>query len=44
MVISVGLLRRRMGNTTFVILVDRTDLDGQLHDTFVATRQLVGDV
>ena len=44
MVFFVGLLRRRMGNPTFVVQVDRTDLDEQLYDTFVAARQLVGDV
>lgn len=45
MTFLVGLLRRRTGlNPTFVIQVDRTDLDDQLHDQFVAARALVGDV
>jgi type I restriction enzyme R subunit len=44
MVFLVGILRRRLGNPTFVIEVDRTDLDDQLHDHFVAARGLVGDV
>ena len=33
-----------MENPTFVIQVDRTDLDDQLHDQFAAVRALVGDV
>jgi type I restriction enzyme R subunit len=44
MVFLVGILRRRLGNPTFVIEVDRTDLDDQLHDHFVAARALVGEV
>ena len=42
----VAILRRHplMENPTFVIQVDRTDLDDQLHDQFVAVRSLVGDV
>ncbi len=45
MAFLVGLLRRLPGfNPSFVIQVDRTDLDDQLHDQFVAARDLVGDV
>jgi type I restriction enzyme R subunit len=46
MVFLVGILRREeaLENPTFVIQVDRTDLDDQLHDQFVAARSLVGDV
>ena len=33
-----------MENPTFVIQVDRTDIDDQLHDQFVAVKALVGDV
>ncbi len=46
MVFLVGMLRRHpaLENPTFVIEVDRTDLDDQLHDHFVAARSLVGDV
>ncbi|MCX6141860.1 MAG: HsdR family type I site-specific deoxyribonuclease [Ignavibacteriales bacterium] len=46
MVFLVGILRRHpeMQNPTFVIEVDRTDLDNQIHDQFVAARALVGDV
>src|SRR5690606_12227141 len=45
MTFLVGLLRRQPGlNPAFVIQVDRTDLDDQLHDQFVAVRALVGDV
>jgi type I restriction enzyme R subunit len=46
MAFLVGMLRRRpeLGNPTFVVQVDRTDLDNQLHDQFVAARSLVGDV
>jgi type I restriction enzyme, R subunit len=46
MVFLVGILRRHpaLENPTFVIEVDRTDLDDQLHDHFVAARSLVGDV
>lgn len=42
----VAILRHdpRMENPTFVIQVDRTDLDDQLHDQFVAVKALVGDV
>lgn len=46
MAFLVGILRRHpeMQNPTFLIQVDRTDLDDQLHDQFVAARALVGDV
>jgi len=46
MVFLVGLLRRHpaLRNPTFVIQVDRTDLDDQLHDQFNAARDLVGPV
>jgi len=46
MVFLVGILRRapELQNPSFVIEVDRTDLDKQLHDQFVAARSLVGDV
>jgi len=46
MAFLVGILRRRneLSNPTFLIQVDRTDLDDQLHDQFVAARTLVGDV
>lgn len=44
MVVLVGMLRKRLNNPTFVLQVDRTDLDQQLHDQFVAARSLVGDV
>ena len=46
MVFLVGLLRRHpaLRNPTFVIQVDRTDLDDQLHDQFNAARALVGPV
>ncbi|MCC6322727.1 MAG: type I restriction endonuclease subunit R [Phycisphaerales bacterium] len=42
----VGMLRREpaLNNPTFVVQVDRTDLDQQLHDQFVAARSLVGEV
>ncbi len=42
----VGMLRREpaLNNPTFVVQVDRTDLDQQLHDQFVSARSLVGDV
>jgi type I restriction enzyme R subunit len=42
----VGILRRasELENPMFVIQVDRTDLDDQIHDQFVAARSLVGDV
>lgn len=42
----VAILRHdpRMENPTFVIQVDRTDLDEQLHDQFVAVKALVGEV
>ena len=40
------MLRRRpeLENPSFVIQVDRTDLDDQLFDQFVAVRSLVGEV
>jgi len=46
MVFLVGILRRapELQNPTFVIQVDRTDLDDQLHDQFLAARRLVGNV
>ena len=46
MIFLVGILRRRtvLRNPTFVIEVDRNDLDDQLHDEFVAARSLVGPV
>lgn len=44
MAFLVGILRQRLENPSFVIQVDRTDLDDQLHDQFVLARQLVGDV
>lgn len=46
MAFLVGILRRdpSLQNPTFVIEVDRNDLDDQLHDQFVAARMLVGDV
>jgi type I restriction enzyme, R subunit len=46
MVFLVGILRRQtaLDNPTFVIEVDRTDLDNQLHDQFKVARALVGNV
>ncbi|MCH8966784.1 MAG: type I restriction endonuclease subunit R, partial [Planctomycetes bacterium] len=46
MAFLVGILRRRaeLENPTFVIQVDRTDLDSQLFGQFVEARSLVGDV
>lgn len=44
MIFFVGILRRRLNNPSFVIQVDRTDLDNQLFENFVAARALVGDV
>ena len=44
MIFFVGILRRMLHNPTFIIEVDRTDLDDQLHDFFVAARSLVGEV
>ena len=46
MAFLVGILRqlRELHNPSFVIQVDRTDLDDQLHDQFVLARHLVGDV
>jgi type I restriction enzyme R subunit len=46
MAFLVGILRHHplLGSPTFVIQVDRTDLDEQLHDQFVVARHLVGDV
>jgi len=43
MIFFVGILRRRLQNPTFIIQVDRTDLDDQLHDFFVAAKSLAGD-
>ena len=42
MVFFVGLLQRLMENPLFVVEVDRTDLDEQLTDAFVAAQALVG--
>ena len=46
MAFLVGLLRRslELENPSFVIQVDRTDLDDQIFDQFVAVHSLVGDV
>jgi type I restriction enzyme R subunit len=46
MAFLVGILRRApaLSNPTFVIQVDRTDLDGQLHEQFELARDLVGAV
>ncbi len=46
MIFLVGLLRQSsmLRNPTFVIEVDRNDLDDQLHDEFTAARSLVGAV
>ncbi len=46
MVFLVGILRARpeLANPSFVIQVDRTDLDNQLHDQFVLAAPLVGSV
>ncbi len=46
MAFLVGILRRtpELENPSFVIQVDRTDLDDQLHDQFVVARSLVGEV
>ena len=44
MIFFVGKLRRQLENPTFIVQVDRTDLDEQLYDFFVAARQLVGHV
>ena len=44
MTFLVGVLRRRLHNPAFVIQVDRTDLDDQLHDQFVVSKALVGEV
>lgn len=46
MAFLVGILRRasELENPIFVIEVDRNDLDNQLHDQFLAARQIVGQV
>ena len=44
MVFLVGILRKRLGNPTILIEVDRNDLDEQLYDAFVAAKPLVGSV
>ncbi|MCP4602385.1 MAG: type I restriction endonuclease subunit R [Proteobacteria bacterium] len=46
MTFLVGILRDlpELKNPTFVVQVDRTDLDDQLHDQFTVARSLVGDV
>jgi type I site-specific restriction-modification system R (restriction) subunit len=41
---DVALGHPALENPSFVIQVDRTDLDKQLLDQFVAVRGLVGDV
>ncbi len=42
----VGLMRKhsKLENPTILIEVDRTDLDGQLHEQFVGLKDLVGNV
>ena len=46
MIFFVGMLRARpeLENPSFVIEVDRADLDKQLYDEFIAARQLIGAV
>jgi type I restriction enzyme R subunit len=46
MVFLIALLRRAsaLENPSFVVQVDRNDLDNQLYDQFVAARALVGNV
>jgi type I restriction enzyme R subunit len=44
MAFLVAILRRRLQNPSFVLQVDRTDLDNQLFGQFVAARSLVGEV
>jgi len=46
MAFLVGVLRQtpELENPSFLIQVDRNDLDNQLHDQFVVARSLVGDV
>ena len=44
MVFLAGMLRQRMDNPSLVVQVDRTDLDEQLYDSFVAAKDLVGAV
>ena len=45
MIFLTGILRRWPGlNPTVVVQVDRTDLDNQLYDNFVAAKDLVGTV
>ncbi len=46
MTFLVAILRRKkeLDNPTFLLQVDRNDLDNQLHDQFTAARSLVGDV
>ncbi len=45
MIFLVGILRRWPGlNPSVVVQVDRTDLDNQLYESFVAARALVGTV
>jgi len=46
MIFFVGILRRHpeMANPSFVIQVDRADLDNQLYNNFVAAKALVGTV
>lgn len=44
MIFFAGILQKKLENPTFVIQVDRTDLDEQLYDFFIAAKQLVGEV
>ena len=45
MIYLVGILRRWPGlNPSVIVQVDRTDLDSQLYESFVAAKSLVGDV
>jgi type I restriction enzyme R subunit len=46
MIFFVGILQKHkeMNNPTFLIQVDRNDLDNQLHDCFMLAKNLVGDV
>jgi type I restriction enzyme R subunit len=46
MAFLVGILRHHpdLESPAFVIQVDRTDLDGQLHDQFAVARHLVGGI
>lgn len=44
MIFFAGILQKKLENPTFVIQVDRNDLDEQLYDFFIAAKQLVGEV